>query len=288
MELGAERLAQLLYVTGHRSALRGLRLSGLLLLGFGVIPLSRAIESVSDPTPWAVGMLVLGVLLGGVGLWNVIAPSVRGLGAQGAAVGVFAISAGVYALWATGGGHVDTATWIVAICFLPPFLIWGGWALIQYRQHRRQFPAALSAEAVAFAKQLITNVRQSDAGRSEHAIEFKTRAAEGTGVAGRAFLHFAGPLGALAGAQRVRWRGLLFSDAAVMVSTGRDVLAGTREDVSIVPQGSPSRRGARKAILEVGQITLAITMSQESLDRFVAWKVAPAEVPVALAPHGAL
>lgn len=282
MKLGEERLAQVLYVTGYRSALAILRLTGLLLLGPGMVFVMSFIGSMGDPSLRDVLGLMFGLSLIAVGLWNVIAPSVRGLRAQGVAATLFGVCLGACAL--TGPANQDTATRIAAIVLVAPFFIWGRWAQVQYRRHRRQFPVALSADAVAFANQLMAHVRGSDPGQSEYAIEFRTTAGEEMGHRGRTVSSLLGPLATLAQAERIRWRGLLFADAVVLTSRGRDVLAGTREDVSIAPQESRLRRAARRAMLQVGTIRLAITISRESLERFEAWRAAPSGTE----PEGAL
>jgi len=230
-------------VADYRTVRKTLKRSGGWSILFGALALAAAMGT---PVDWV--LTVLGVVLLGTGVWNIVAPRPTGIILDG----VTLLLVGAYNLFGTmlaamDGVHVS-GHWAVTGLLQ---LVWGLQRIQSFRRFANAFLERPSDTEMQQIEETVSTIRKAKAKESTDIIEFTV----GDGM------------------HRHVWKARLSGEEAVFVeATGSDLLVGTRETVEITTHGKVLVGSALKADAAVGTVRLKGTISPDSYRLYDQWK----------------
>lgn len=260
MEIAREQLDEIQKLGEYHAAVRTLRWPAVAGIVFGLITLVSVAMLLADDdvvVNWPVLIAVVAISVGQVivGLWHLLSPSLGAL----TSLAILMIVIGCWNVLFGGDSYDRPGGSYVHINIFALIQIGVGiHTLATCRRLRGHFPVAPSPETVRSMEHLVRTIRGLKLKEQENVIEF----------------HFRPFIG-----RNKRWRGLLLDDAAIFVTRHRDVLCGTRGEVSIQPRRRLLLQSVYKAVLDVGGKRQLGRISKQSLERYQAWKAAADAAP---------
>lgn len=221
-----------------RNKLRPFGIGGLIFGSLAILAGSSPPEQSEDPNRFIV---LLGLALLAIGLWVLLAPSVRSLlavGAVVACVGVWNIAGTL-----TGG---STTFWLILGVFQ---LLWALQSFAQYGFFANLKPRKPSEGAIRYVQDLYKDVWNSRPGQGYCVIEIKAK--QGLG------------------------RAWLLEDSAVIVfNKGQMINIVSKDEIDLIPEGRLNDKLA-KTNMKIGTLKLPGVISHEQINMFQDWKTAP-------------
>ncbi len=202
------------------------------LLAIGVVIFVVSLWQLSNPSLW--GLLAEGMLIIGLGAWNIIVGVLPG--ARGAEDAVASVMMGLIQI---GVGLHE---------------------LRKYSLLRKDFPEEPSRESIRFVDELVKGLLARKRKKDDDLVEFQSKPFIG---------------------QARHWKGVLLGDAAILVTKQRDVIAARKQGISLKLGRKLTLQKAYNVTLRVGDVKHKGTMPKWSVERFEAWKAAPAAEQVA-------
>ena len=264
MELQREQLRQIEMLGEYQAAVRSMRWPAGAGMFFGLLTLARiglalwlVLWKGTASIDWPILIVVVGISIAQVVICirHLYSPSLGALNA----LAILMIVIGSWNVFLDASSGWQGGRFLVNIADL--FAIGVGiHTLAKCRRLRGHFPTPPTRETLQFIEGLVQHVLGLKPKKHENVVGFYNRP-------------FVGP--------PKRWRGLLLNDAAIFVTRRRNVLCGTYDEVSIERRRRLLLARIYKAVLRVRGKAYRGRISKQSLERFEAWKAAPAAEQVA-------
>src|SRR5262245_25208458 len=194
-------------------------------------------------------LVVIGLVLAGVGIWNLARPSVQGLLVDGVGVMLNGLLLIVAWLWMDHARPTAAAKWIFTGVLQ---IAWGVRRLVPYRTAR---DSAGDASAVARLETLVHELSRRDAKQHPGVIEFRT---------GRLGEH--------------RNRLGLFTEGVIGLLEGGAVRLEKRGEIWIEASGTHLLGRAIKVRIQMSDLHLTAQMQVQHFERFERWKLGQSQV----------
>ncbi len=257
MDVGVDQLEMLQKLGKYRAATTKLKKSAAFGILFGLSAVATVLgggEQLPTNALDAV-LLVIGITMFIVSVWQLSSPSLGGLLAEGLLIvvlGAWNITAGVVL---GARGVEDAFKWVIVGIFQIGVSVH---ELRKYVLLRKDFPEEPSRETIRFVDELVKGLLARKRKKDEDLVEFQSRPFIG---------------------QPWRWKGVLLGDATILATKQRDVIATQKARISLELKRKLALRKAYRVVVRVGDVKHKGTMPKWAVERFEAWKAAPTTEP---------